>query len=206
VVLAIAGFVGCGSAPPPAAGAPDRAAAAAVTAGEPAPFVTQATSRGPTAGSAAPAPPSTAGPVGAADPAVAARDAYAAFWAMYQRVNDPPDDGDPAIAELATGPALDAVLDVIHANAAAGRAFRRPVPSVSSHRVDRAEVHDGIAQLVDCHVDDGLVVDGRTGAVLDGDVVTDLIDVSMVLEDGRWKVFEYVFADRSEGVSGCAIA
>src|SRR4249920_3689083 len=114
-VLATAGFVACGSAPPPAAVAPGRPAAAAVTAGEPTPFLTQPTSGGPTTGSSAPAPPSTAGPVGAADPAVAARAAYAAFWAMYQRVNDPPDDGDPAIAELATGPALDAVLDIIHA-------------------------------------------------------------------------------------------
>ncbi len=131
---------------------------------------------------------------------------YLAYWDMYLRVNDPPAPNDPAITDLTTGPALPALLDIINANASQGLVFRAPANSVSAHHVEVTSVDGSTAELTDCGVDDSQVVRAATGEVVNGDVVTKLIDATLVLEGGVWKVSDYIFKQRWEGVAGCAVS
>ncbi|MGH9244380.1 MAG: hypothetical protein ACRD29_08690 [Acidimicrobiales bacterium] len=131
--------------------------------------------------------------------------ALMAYWDMFFRVNDPPAVDDPAIAELATGPARDALLSIVSENQANGDSYRFPEGSVTSHEIEVLAIEEATAEFEDCWVDDGLVVDTATGEVRGGGTpVTRLLVGTMVLEAGRWKVFEYEPIDEVEGIDGCA--
>jgi hypothetical protein len=123
---------------------------------------------------------------------------------MYMRVNDPPDDANPEIDALAVGPALDALVAIVRGNMAAGTVFRAAQPSRTSHRLEVRSVNGPVATLYDCFVDDGLVVEASSGRVINAAVATKEVSATLLLVDGRWKVFDDVFDSRTEGVAGCA--
>jgi hypothetical protein len=205
-VLVLAGVViaaACGGTP--AAPGRNRAALAAGP----------ATATTALAGTSTSAPGSTAGvlsssaststtPAASATDASAVEAAYRAFWDMYVRVNDPPDDANPEIDALAVGPALDALVAIVRGNIAAGTVFRPAQPSQTSHRVEVRSIAGPVASVHDCFVDDGLVVEASSGRVVNAAVATKEVSATLLLVDGRWKVFDDVFESRLEGVAGCA--
>ena len=129
--------------------------------------------------------------------------AYLAYWDMYFRVNDPPNPDDPQITELTTGPALPALLDIIHTNASQGLVFRLPANGVGKHTVKVLSVDGTTATLQDCSVDDGQVIRASSGEVVNGDVVTKLINATLTNDSGQWKVSQYDFVQRTPGVAEC---
>jgi len=170
----------------PAATPTTRASAPEVSGAPGSPYLDTA----PTTLAAAPQPTDPAG-------------AYLAYWDMYTRVNNPPDASDPSIAQLTAGPALDALVAIVRDNAETGTSFRPGAAGRGAHNVEVGRNDGSVASLTDCFVDDGVVV-AADGSVLDDAVVTKLVDATLVFQDGAWKVFQYTFVQRWEGVAGCA--
>ncbi len=132
--------------------------------------------------------------------------AYLAYWDMYLRVNDPPNPDDPQIQQLTTGPALPALLEIINANLAQGFAIRAPGGGAGEHVLSDMAVDGDTASLQDCVVDNLVVIRVTDGTVVNDNVATKLLDATLVREGGSWKVSDYIFSQRWEGVAGCAVA
>lgn len=114
-------------------------------------------------------------------------DAYNAFWQSYVEAttSNPMDPNHPGLAQHATGEELDTVRRTILARSSAGEIFRGSMdlaPEVTDLSGDRATIRD-------CHDDNLEIVDAATGAVKEpDDPVRKLVDVSLVLEGGTWRV------------------
>jgi len=129
--------------------------------------------------------------------------AYLAYWDMYLRVNNPPSPDDPQIAQLTTGPALPALRDLIVTNRAQGLVLQAPAGGPGPHVVTLQSVDGSVAKLSDCTVDNLVVVRVSTGEVVNGNVVTKLISATLVNDAGTWKVSQYDFLQRWDGVTSC---
>lgn len=129
--------------------------------------------------------------------------AYLAYWDMYLRVNNPPSPDDPQIAQLTTGPALPALRDVIVTNRAQGLVLQAPPGGPGPHTVRLQSIDGSVAKLSDCAVDNLEVVRASSGEVVNKTIVTKLISAVLVNDAGRWKVSQYDFLKRWDGVTSC---
>ncbi len=66
------------------------------------------------------------------------------------------------------------------------------------------QVLEGKAIVQDCRIDDGVIVDSRTGAVIDADVVTKLLRFELSRVGEVWRVSSGVERSRWDGINGCA--
>ncbi len=158
----------------------------------------------------APEPPaveSTAAPTTTAppDPAQAATDAFFAYEEAFLAAAIIPDPDHPALRETATGENLADDVAQLRAWQLSGRVVRPIGAATEGVRVLTASVQpDGTARVRACITDDDHVVIAATGQVVNDDVVTRLVDLTLVVEGGRWKVSRFRVAERWEGVAGCA--
>lgn len=130
--------------------------------------------------------------------------AYNGYWRSILAANDPPNQDYPGLRRFATGDAYRSVFDAAQANRLTGRALRLPANSQYSHDVRLESADADAASVRDCAVDDGLVVDLRTGEVLNDTISTTLIRADLLRQDGRWLVATTAVEQRWEGVAGCA--
>lgn len=134
-------------------------------------------------------------------------DRYLGFWDARLTANDePPDPGDPALAEFATGPQLANVIDETRRRFEDGLALREAEPSRTSHDVAVITKTADRVELQDCFVNDGIVYRPDTGEVIDDSVVTRSVSADMVLVDGEWKLERATVVQQWEGIAGCALA
>lgn len=134
-------------------------------------------------------------------------DRYLGFWDARFAANEaPPDPGDPALAEFATGPQLDNVVAETRQRLDDGLALRAAQPSQTSHDVTVVSRTAERVELQDCFVNDGIVYRPATGEVIDEEVVTRSVSADMVLVDGVWKLERASVIQQWEGVAGCALA
>lgn len=133
-------------------------------------------------------------------------DAYLAFEEAFKAAAQIPDPDWPGLGETATGSILQKTVDQLRAWKASGRVVRYPPGTVRILRPTTVQIQGGTATVRACAADGGQVVVAESGAVVNGDVVTRLQLVTLVLDDtGRWKVSEIKVEQRWEGVAGCAV-
>jgi hypothetical protein len=137
----------------------------------------------------------------------AAKAAYLAYWEAFERASaEPVDPRSHDLQERMTGDHARLVVRNLEEMEASMRAARLPPNSRSSHRVSTTELQaDGSVQITDCQVDDAVVYDTTTGAIINDAVVTNLIVATIVQEDGAWRV---ALAERTKkwpGVVACAV-
>jgi hypothetical protein len=120
----------------------------------------------------------------------AAKAAYLAYWEAFERASaEPVDSTSPDLRARMTGDQARLVMRNLEEMQALKEAARRPANSRSRHQVSAAELQaDGSVRITDCQVDDAVVYDTASGAVINDAVVTNLIVATMVQEGAAWKV------------------
>jgi hypothetical protein len=58
--------------------------------------------------------------------------------------------------------------------------------------------------LTTCEIDDAVIYSVATGAVVDDDIVTSAVAVTVVPENGVWKVADTVITEKWDGAVSCA--
>jgi hypothetical protein len=131
---------------------------------------------------------------------------YVAFEEAFLAAAMIPDPEYAGLRETATGETLGDVTGQLRAWQLSGRAVRQVGPPGQGIRVLNSSVRaDGTAVVRSCAVDDDHVVIADSGQVVNDDVVTRLVDVTLIQESARWKVSQIRVAERWEGVAGCAV-
>lgn len=135
----------------------------------------------------------------------AAKAAFLAYYDAYQEAGAEPVDPENAeMQALITDEHKVVVTRNLQDREARGEAVRLPTNPKSSHGIRSAELQpDGTVEIVDCQVDDSIVYEVETGAVVDDDVVTKLVIGSVVLEGGTWKVAFTEISQMWPGVGTC---
>lgn len=132
---------------------------------------------------------------------------YEAFWDARFRANQPPPNPDHSdLREYATGRQLEQVIGETTSNLEARLAIRRPSDGQRRSRVEVRSVENDTATLQECAVDDGVIYQYETGAVVNDAVETHNVEAMMRRVDGKWKVEGVRLLQRWEGVAGCAQA
>jgi hypothetical protein len=132
---------------------------------------------------------------------------YVAYWdARFAANTGTPNPDAPALAEYATGPQLEAVVAETRTNLDDGRAFEERPDPVNFQKVAVVSVEGDRAEVQECFVDDGLVIDYQTGAVLDDGISTHSVRGELHRVDGLWRVAATSIIQSWEGVAGCALA
>ena len=112
-------------------------------------------------------------------------DGYRQFWTAYEAASDPMNPDDARLAEHATGDELAEVKRNFTARKHAGHVFRG-TSDIAPKILTSA---DAGAVIEDCYFDHGIVYDTKTGdAVSKADTERQLVEATMRLEDGHWKV------------------
>jgi hypothetical protein len=139
------------------------------------------------------------------DPKAAVLVAYQRFWQVWLAANNPPNPNDPRLAEVDTGAQLAGARASIRNHQLRGEIIRLPHPSRYRHRatVSLLGSRQGAA-VIDCALDDAVVLVPATGRVVDARVETQLISADMVLLAGRWKVSALRFVKTWPGATTCA--
>jgi hypothetical protein len=137
----------------------------------------------------------------------AAKAAYLAYWEAFERASmEPVNPRSDELQIRMTGDQARLVTRNLEEMQASKQASRHPANSRASHRVSANDLlADGSVRIADCQVDDAVVYDTTSGAVINDAVVTNLIIAMMVQEGGAWKV---ALAERTKkwaGVVECAI-
>lgn len=138
---------------------------------------------------------------------VAAR--YVAYWDARHAVlsgDALPDPNDPRLAAHAVGNQLAIVTTEVQRYHDEGRRVARPTVPADHQVVTVVSVDGDTAEVQECFVDDGMILDRATGAVLEDGVVTINMLGTMHRVDGAWKLAEVTVIQHWEGVAGCALA
>jgi hypothetical protein len=129
--------------------------------------------------------------------------AYKGYWDTWLAANDPPNPDHPDLERYATGSAYSRAVEATRKHRDLGQRFRLPEGARYSHNPIDVLVDGDRAEVRDCSVDDGLIVDSSTGAVLNDAVNTRLIKAELVREGDQWKLHDAAVISEWEGVSGC---
>jgi hypothetical protein len=137
----------------------------------------------------------------------AAKEAFLGYYeAFFAAAAEPVTPQLPELQRLMTGDQQRIVTRNLDDMRARGHATRLPPDSQRRHdpRVVRLQA-DGSVEVTSCEVDDSIVYEVETGAVINDDVVTNVISATLVEERGQWKI---AFSERTEtspGIVECAI-
>lgn len=133
--------------------------------------------------------------------------AWRGYGEALDEVNrETPDPDDPLLARYATGETLESVRAAAARNRDKGVVTALPPDSVSQQWDEVLSVDGDTARIRSCEVDDRLVVDAETGeALTPPHVATLLLEVTLVREDGVWKVAHGGVVEEWDGIAGCAV-
>lgn len=145
--------------------------------------------------------PTTSSPPTTASVESQVEEAYLAYWEMGERLLENPNPEDPEIPQRTTGDLRGEMIDGLTTLRAQGQAVR--YGDQYSHDVLSVAVTSQGAEVADCLIDDGVVIDLQTGEQVRGGVVTVLYTTTMVREGEHWKASEAVEQRTWEGVSQC---
>jgi len=117
-----------------------------------------------------------------------------------------PNPDDSRLAEFAVGEELASVVASTEARRDAGHAIRPGDAGLANVRVGFVDAGASGASAAACTVDDGVIYDLATDAVVNDDVVTHNYRIDLELHDGVWKLSRIVRVQQWEGVAGCALS
>ncbi len=150
-------------------------------------------------------------PTGAPSPVTTREQLEAEILTDYRAANDAYHDAInsgnpdlPALAATHTGAHLEKLRNRLRARAAAGQLGRDGPHSRDTSRATVDQVLENRIIVRDCQIDDGLLVTGSSGEIVDSDTVTRLLQAELVRVDGRWRVASNRALVEWDGVSGCA--
>jgi hypothetical protein len=137
----------------------------------------------------------------------AAADAYLMYDdAFFKAATNPVDPQLPDLQELVTGSQRSLVTRNLEAMQANGQAVRLPARSKARQDLQLVELQpDGSVDITSCEVDDSILYVVATGAVINDDVVTNLIFTTMVEETGGWKLTFSERRTRWPGIVECEL-
>lgn len=131
---------------------------------------------------------------------------YLAYWDARFEVNEEPASADVALLEeYATGAQLEAARAEAARLNTEGLAFRLPPNSVTRREPRVVSLADGMAEIQDCDINDGILYRTSTGEVVDDSVVTRNVSAVMRLVDGEWRLESATVLQQWDGVAGCAL-
>lgn len=134
--------------------------------------------------------------------ASAGYDAAANGFIEASKTSDP---DHPLLAATHTGPMLEQSRTVLIGRRREGRASRQPPESVYRIEHEKVEIVDATtARLTVCVVDDGVVYEVESGAIVNDRVETGRAIATMRVEAGVWKLAERELVEEWPGVAGCA--
>jgi hypothetical protein len=135
----------------------------------------------------------------------AAKAAYLAYWDAYVEATEEPVDPQlPAMQSLMTGDHQRVVTRDLEDRQARGEAARLRTNSRLRHEILSADLQlDGSVHITECEVNDAIIYDIASGAVINDDVVTKLATASMVDEGGSWKIADSTVVRRWPGAVEC---
>jgi hypothetical protein len=130
--------------------------------------------------------------------------AYQGYWDTWLAANDPPNPDHPDLAKYATGAALAKVRESVRNHQQLRQVVRLPSNSAWRHEVVVSRVDSTSAVVIDCNVDDSLLIDEPSGRILNDAVAS--ISTTAVLNrvDGLWRVASVEADEQWDGVAGCA--
>ncbi len=128
--------------------------------------------------------------------------AYLAYWDMVAEVTSAPDPESPAIAEHSVDPARSELLTSVREFQAAGEAVH--IGEDYGHAVSEVAIDGETATLRDCAVDDAAVVDVESGEVARQSTTTSLLDVTLVRQQGEWRVSTVSSTQNWDGATTCS--
>jgi hypothetical protein len=127
-----------------------------------------------------------------------------AFWSEWLLAGDPPDPDRESFTRLITGDALQRETDNLRTKRAVGESRRQPPNSAFRHVTLSVSISGSEADLVECVVDDTLVVDTADGTVRNSAVSTVVLAKKLRVVDGTWRIAESTIQEEFEGVRPCA--
>jgi hypothetical protein len=166
------------------------------------------------AGGAAPAPDTTSTETTAAPTtndskpadihgdAAEARAVYDRYWSAWRIANNPPEPMNEQLRETAADPLLTETTSAITTRANAGVSMVPSPDDQYSHEVRSVTVEGDEASIVDCSIDDAVLV-SESGQVLNDAVETRLIEARLIRIEGQWRVSDLKTLWRSDGVKPC---
>lgn len=133
--------------------------------------------------------------------------AYLNYWDAVDAAFDPPQAEPelPALRQYATGKALAGITANARTALEQNRASRIPENGRYVHRAEVLAIDGETATVRDCTIDDTVVIDTTTGAVIDDAVSTRLYISMMVREAGQWKLARQTREMGWDGEAGCAL-
>lgn len=130
--------------------------------------------------------------------------AYQGYWDTWLAANDPPNPDHPDLERFYTAASLERARAAISTNRLVGQVIRLPERSIYRHDTRPVEVGDEHALLSDCSVDDAVVIDRVSGRTLNDQVVTELLEASLVKDGEVWKVEDVRRLHEWDGAVVCA--
>jgi hypothetical protein len=127
--------------------------------------------------------------------------AYLAYWEMGERLLQAPDPSDPEIDRRTTGEVRGAMVDSLTTLKAQNSAVR--YGDQYAHSVLSVEIDAQEAEVRDCLVDDGEVINETSGEAVRSGVVTVLYRTTMVHVGGEWLASDAVREQSWDGVVQC---
>jgi hypothetical protein len=136
-----------------------------------------------------------------------AKDAFVDYYeAFFAAAAEPVNPQLPELQRLMTGDQKRIVTRNLEDMRARGHATRLPPDSKRGQDPRVVELQaDGSVEITSCEVDDSIVYEVDTGAVVNDDAVTNVISATLIEESGQWKV---AFSERTEtspGIVECDI-
>lgn len=132
----------------------------------------------------------------AAGEEAAVRAAVDCYWQTIVEANDPPDPDHPGFARCFTGPALERSRQRVVEHQAAGE-YVKDSTGVERYGTSVTVHSDGSAQVIECFIDDAVVL-GPTGSVVDDTVASYDVEFRVVRLNGYWYVDDTIsWATRS---------
>jgi hypothetical protein len=129
--------------------------------------------------------------------------AYQGYWDTWLVANDPPNPDHPDLERFATGAALYRDRSAIGNFRLLRQIVRLPAQSEWRHDAAVESVSIGEAVVLDCSVDDSVLIDEPSGRVLNDGVSTyRLRAVAVRLPDG-WRIGSVDVVEKWDGVAGC---
>jgi hypothetical protein len=130
--------------------------------------------------------------------------AYQGYWDTWLAATNPPDPGHPDLARFATGEALERDLAAITNYRQLSQFVRLPVSRSWAHDASVLALKGDRAVIIDCSIDDTILVDRPSGRILNDAVATYEMRAAMVRDGAGWKVERLDVMSKWEGVAGCA--
>ncbi len=125
------------------------------------------------------------------------------YWDAVIALNSEAPPGFDELASFATGEAYETSRDQAERRSSLGQAIRLPSPSRYQHSPAVQSIEGDRAQVLDCAIDDSVLVDRASGRVLNDLVETTLWRTSVMRVAGEWLVSETEIVGGAMGAQSC---